>query len=138
MATRSPEPPADGAMRSPGEPAIEIADLVEESVAVFGLDLRIRAWNAEAERLYGWTRDEVIGGIFQSFVHCSPSEPLVKILAEVRETGTWRGEFLRRTKRGDNVAVRAKWSLREMAAARHAISSKRAATSPSSSRKRRR
>jgi PAS domain S-box-containing protein len=112
VGTRSPEPPADGTPSPQSAPDIEIADLVEESVAVFGLDLRIKAWNAEAERLYGWTREEVIGGIFQSFVHCSPSDPLVKILAQVRENGIWRGEFLRRTKRGNNVTVRTKWSLR--------------------------
>ena len=94
------------------EPDIDIVDLVEESVAVFGLDLRVKGWNAEAERLYGWKREEVIGGVFQSFVHCSPSDPLIKILAEVRENGSWRGEFLRRTKSGSNVAVRSKWSLR--------------------------
>ena len=112
MPKRSSEPPADGAAPSQAEPDIDIADLVEESVAIFGLDLRIKAWNAEAERLYGWTREETVGGIFQSFVHCSPSEPLAKILVDVRENGVWRGEFLRRAKSGNNVAVRAKWSLR--------------------------
>jgi PAS domain S-box-containing protein len=93
-------------------PGTDLVDLVEESVAVFGLDMRVTAWNAEAERLYGWKRAEVIGGAIQAAVRCSPSEPLTVILAKVHETGTWRGEFTRTTKGGGTVAVKAKWSLR--------------------------
>ncbi len=42
--------------RAPGaasgdQPDIEIIDLLDESVIVFGLDMRVRTWNAEAERL---------------------------------------------------------------------------------------
>lgn len=35
------------------QPTVDVADLVEESVAVFDLKLKVHAWNAEAERLYG-------------------------------------------------------------------------------------
>jgi PAS domain S-box-containing protein len=93
-------------------PNIDVVDLVDESVIVFGLDMRVKAWNAEAERLYGWKRQEVIGGIIQAAVKCSPSETLKVILAKVHETGLWRGEFSRTTKRGTPVTVKAKWSLR--------------------------
>jgi PAS domain S-box-containing protein len=93
-------------------PDIDVTDLVDESVVVFGLDMRVKAWNAEAERLYGWKREEVIGGVIQAAIKCSPSEPLKVILAKVRETGLWRGEFSRLTKHGKTVTVKAKWSLR--------------------------
>jgi PAS domain S-box-containing protein len=96
----------------PSRSKVDVVDLVEESVAVFGLDLRVTAWNTEAERLYGWKREEVIGGVIQAAVRCSPSESLRVILAKVHETGTWRGEFVRTTKAGGTVAVKAKWSLR--------------------------
>ncbi|HEX3993630.1 MAG TPA: PAS domain-containing protein, partial [Acetobacteraceae bacterium] len=91
---------------------MDIVDLVEESVAVFGLDMRVTAWNTEAERLYGWKREEVVGGAIQAAVRCSPSEPLRVIVARVYEAGMWRGEFVRTTKSGDTVVVRAKWTLR--------------------------
>jgi PAS domain S-box-containing protein len=98
---------------STARPSVDVADLVEESVAVFDLDLKVHAWNAEAERLYGWARHEVIGGAIQAAVRCAPSEALAVILAKVHETGQWRGEFVRSTKTGTTVVVRAKWSLRK-------------------------
>jgi PAS domain S-box-containing protein len=103
---RNSERPSSGA-------TVDALDLVEESVAVFDLDLYVRAWNAGAERLYEWRRDEVIGGPIQAFVRCAPSEPLAVILAKVRATGTWCGDFARTTKNGAAVVVRAKWSLRK-------------------------
>jgi PAS domain S-box-containing protein len=98
---------------SSARPSVDVADLVEESVAVFDLNLKVHAWNAEAERLYGWARHEVIGGPIQAAVRCSPSESLAVILAKVREHGEWRGEFVRSTKTGTTVVVKAKWSLRK-------------------------
>jgi PAS domain S-box-containing protein len=98
---------------SAARPSVDVADLVEESVAVFDLNLKVHAWNSEAERLYGWARHEVIGGAIQAAVKCAPSEALAVILAKVREHGEWRGEFVRSTKTGTTVVVKAKWSLRK-------------------------
>ena len=89
-----------------------IADLIDESVISFGFDMKVTAWNREAERIYGWKRDEVVGGVIQAAVKCSPSEPLKVILEKVHATGLWRGEFTRTTKTGAPVVVRAKWVLR--------------------------
>src|ERR1700722_5413097 len=111
MSTSSFPSRAQGAV-SDDQPDTDIVDLLEESVIVFGLDMRVSAWNSEAERLYGWKREEVVGGIIQAAVKCSPSEPLKVILAKVQETGLWRGEFSRTTKQGKTVTVKAKWSLR--------------------------
>jgi PAS domain S-box-containing protein len=98
----------------PGSAAVDVVDLIDESVVVFGFDMRVTAWNAEAERLYGWKREEVIGGVVQAAVQCSPDQPLSVILATVHETGVWRGEFVRTTKSGNTVAVSAKWTLRRV------------------------
>ena len=92
--------------------ALDIADLVDEGIIAFGLDMKVTAWNREAERIYGWNRGEVLGGVIQAAVRCSPSEPLKVILEKVYETGTWRGEFTRTAKGGESVVVHAKWVLR--------------------------
>jgi PAS domain-containing protein len=52
------------------QPTVDVAHLVEESVAVFDPNLKVHAWNAEAERLYGWARHEVIGGAIHAAVRC--------------------------------------------------------------------
>jgi PAS domain S-box-containing protein len=94
-------------------PDVDVADVVDESVIVFKLSLEVLAWNTGAERLYGWARDEVIGGAIQAAVRCAPSESLLVILAKVRASGLWRGEFSRVTKSGAAVVVKAKWTLRK-------------------------
>jgi PAS domain S-box-containing protein len=119
MSTRPGNTASDGKQSSAKDPAdaaypadLDVMDLIGESVAIFGLDMCVTGWNAEAERLYGWKREEVIGGRIQAAVKCAPSESLQVILAKVRETGTWRGEFSRTAKAGNTVVVKAKWSLR--------------------------
>ena len=59
---------------SSAPPTTDTIDLVGESVVVFGFDMRVTAWNAEAERLYGWKREEVVGGIIQAAIRCLPSQ----------------------------------------------------------------
>ncbi len=108
----TPPIPKDNPASSSNDGGVDITDLVDESIIVFGLDFRVKAWNAEAERLYEWRRDEVVGNVIQAAVKCSPNEPLKVIVAKVRETGLWRGEFSRTTKSGRIVTVKAKWSLR--------------------------
>jgi PAS domain S-box-containing protein len=105
--------PENTAAAAAHQPTVDVLDLVEECVAVFDLKLKVTAWNAEAERLYGWGRDEVIGGPIQAAVRCAPSEALSVIMSKVQEQGTWRGEFTRTTKSGATVVVKAKWSLRK-------------------------
>jgi PAS domain S-box-containing protein len=117
MSSHFPEFLSENMLSAPSlRPGIDVLDLVEESVAVFDLNFRVTAWNAEAERLYGWGREEVVGGAIQSAVRCEPSEALVVITTKVLQQGTWRGEFKRTTKDGATVVVKAKWSLRRDAA----------------------
>lgn len=93
-------------------PDVDVVDVVDESVIVFDLDMKVLAWNTEAERLYGWPRHEVIGGRIQEALRCAPMESLEVIQARVREHGLWRGELVRTTKSGGTVVVKAKWSMR--------------------------
>ncbi|HEY0342380.1 MAG TPA: PAS domain S-box protein, partial [Steroidobacteraceae bacterium] len=91
---------------------MDVADVVDESIIVFDLSMQVLAWNTEAERLYGWARHEVIGGKIQAAVRCAPSESLAVLQEKVRQHGFWRGEFVRTTKGGATVVVKAKWSMR--------------------------
>ena len=87
-------------------------DFIGEAVIVFGLDMIVSAWNAAAERLYGFAREETIGGRVQAAVRCRPTATLPEILAQVRLTGEWRGDIVRTRKDGSSLVVRAQWRTR--------------------------
>ncbi len=112
MSSRFSEFLPENSPSSTALPDVDVADVVDESIIVFDLSMQVLAWNTEAERLYGWARHEVIGGKIQAALRCAPSESLAVIQATVREHGFWRGEFVRATKSGATVVVKAKWSMR--------------------------
>lgn len=71
--------------------------------AVIATDLAgiVTTWNAVAERLYGWSAQEVIGRpITKLTVGPDDADLAEQILESVRHTGTWAGEFEVRRKDG--------------------------------------
>jgi PAS domain S-box-containing protein len=65
-------------------------------VAVIGTDLAgiVGLWNPAAERLYGWSRAEVIGRpIGELTVGPDDAQVAANIMAHIRDTGSWEGEF---------------------------------------------
>ncbi len=98
----NPSVDASGASR-----LTDVSDLIEESVVIFGL-----AWNAEAERIYGWKRGEVLGRRIPSSVSCLPSEPLHSIMAKVTRQICGGANFPGRQSQAPAVVVQAKWSMR--------------------------
>src|SRR4051794_1735059 len=70
--------------------------LAELGVAVIGTDLcgTVQLWNAAAERLYGWTREQALGRSITALT-VGPEDARVaeRIMASVRARGSWEGEF---------------------------------------------
>jgi PAS domain S-box-containing protein len=95
---------------------LQILDLVHESIFARDLDLKITFWNAAAEELYGWTREEAIGRNADEFLRCVSPVGLAEREAQLFETGHWQGEFERTTKSGKRVHVEATWAVRRNAA----------------------
>jgi len=87
-----------------------LLNLAQDAIMVRGMDDRIEFWNRGAERLYGWSAEEVRGQPSSDFL---AYEKPVKILAErtLLETGAWSGECRHLTKQGDAVIVRSRWTL---------------------------
>jgi PAS domain S-box-containing protein len=75
----------------------ELYDLLRaEDLAVIATDVQgmVTEWNAAARRLYGWTREEVVGRpITELTVGPEDSDVAEAIMATVRSTGRWEGEF---------------------------------------------
>lgn len=75
----------------------ELEDLLQEQeLAVIATDLAgtVTHWNDGAERLYGWSRAEVIGRPITALT-VGPEDTQVaeNIMDSVRRTGRWEGEF---------------------------------------------
>jgi anti-anti-sigma factor len=71
--------------------------------AVIATDLagRVTHWNRAAERLYGWTRAEVLGRAITDLTVGPDDQQLAdQIMDSVRRTGTWEGTFTVRRKDG--------------------------------------
>lgn len=77
-------------------------------VAVYEIDsdFRVTGWGEEAERLLGWTADEVLGQRAHELLHTHKDPVQAERLRAVRERGHWRGTVAWRTKAGEPLVAR--------------------------------
>jgi PAS domain S-box-containing protein len=81
-----------------------LLDAVDVAVIAIGLDGLITHWNAGAERMYGWSRDETVGHPLEELVVPPEHEATIKeVMRRVRDTGQWKGELDTRRKDGSVV-----------------------------------
>jgi diguanylate cyclase (GGDEF)-like protein/PAS domain S-box-containing protein len=73
-------------------------------------DARIIYWNRGAERLFGWTAEEVLGKTRAELLLVDPDE-LARAYGAVREREEWTGEFTKRRKDGACVTVESRLTL---------------------------
>lgn len=86
-----------------------LLELTPDAVMVRSLDDHIIFWNKGAERLYGWTREEVLA-IRSAEMH-KDGQKFEEIAATVMERGEWAGELPMLTKAGCEVTVQSRRTL---------------------------
>jgi len=83
----------------------EMLNQAHDSIVLSDLDGRIMYWNAGAERLYGWSAEEMIGQLQDDF--CTPEE--ADLMRSIREetvaNGAWKGEMHLANKNGERVLI---------------------------------
>jgi len=90
-----------------------LLDKARDAIIVRGLDNRILNWNKGAQRIYGWTVEEVTGktgrelGLINELNEAKFEEGRRAIF----ERGEWNGELRQRTKAGEEITVESRWSL---------------------------
>ena len=90
-----------------------LLDNAHDAIEVIDLDNNITYWNKGAERLYGWTEEDIIDKRADSFL-CKDDKDLSKFAEakkSVVEKGEWSGELCRKTKYNKDVVVESSWSL---------------------------
>lgn len=86
-----------------------LLNLTSDGFIVREADDTIRFWNRGAEKLYGWTSDEVIGRRASDFAYVDRAKffEAKKVLAE---RGEWYGELEHICKDGHTVLMGSRWS----------------------------
>ncbi|MEH2220625.1 MAG: PAS domain S-box protein [Nostoc sp.] len=82
-----------------------------DAIIVRDMSDKISHWNQGAERLYGWTREEVKGQCIQAFIKKTFLKPKEEIIAELLEQGNWEGEVEHLTHDARLITVQSRWTL---------------------------
>ncbi|MGZ4964965.1 MAG: PAS domain S-box protein, partial [Limisphaerales bacterium] len=86
-----------------------LLELTPDAVMVRSLDDRIIYWNKGAERLFGWTKQEVLGkGSVEMY---KDRHKFQETVTAVLEQGEWSGELVKLTKSGGEVTVQSRSTL---------------------------
>lgn len=87
-----------------------LLDKAHDAMIVTDLNGIITFWNKGAERLYGWTEDEMRGSPAMSFLY-SDLDTYATTREQLLEAGAWEGEQQRRARNGDVLIVESSWTL---------------------------
>ncbi|MCW6035280.1 PAS domain S-box protein [Spirulina subsalsa FACHB-351] len=78
-----------------------LLDVVEQAVIVTDFDGKICYWNRHAEKLYGWSVEEVLGrSLFETVADTNAQEVGREIMVNLERGESWSGEFWVRHKDG--------------------------------------
>lgn len=97
------------ALQRKTEEALEKAlllDLANDAIFIRSASDRISYWNRGAERLYGWSKEEVLGGSTHDLLHTEFPEPLESI----KSREVWEGELRHSKKDGSQIIVESRWT----------------------------
>jgi PAS domain S-box-containing protein/diguanylate cyclase (GGDEF)-like protein len=89
----------------------EVLNEVSDAVIVTDAELQVISWNRAAQRLYGWSEQDVIGHSFHDVVRPSTGFDRHSARAELDRTGRWVRETSQLTRDGVTVWVRASVNL---------------------------
>jgi PAS domain S-box-containing protein len=83
----------------------DLIELASDAITVRDMGGSTQFWNAGAEALYGWSREEMLGndmhGILQTVFPVSKDQ----VEAALRERGSWQGHLTQKTKSGAEIIV---------------------------------
>jgi PAS domain S-box-containing protein len=75
-------------------------DHIFDAVIVMDLDSRVLEWNPGAERLFGWTKEEMLGRSSAVLYPAGKADLPAEMVKEMRGRGCWKGEVAFRRKDG--------------------------------------
>ena len=88
-----------------------LLDLSNDAIIVRSLDDSIRLWNKGAEKLYGWTAEEVMGKHLHTLLQTEFPKPYQEIVEELYDEGAFSGEVVQVARDGRRVPSVCRWVL---------------------------
>src|SRR5262249_47191185 len=89
----------------------DLLDLATEAIMVNDLEGTVQFWNAGAEDLYGWHRDEVLGKNVHEVVR-SKSNLNGSVQLALMAAGRWEGNLVQLTRDGREIVVASRQALK--------------------------
>ena len=86
-----------------------LLDKAQDAIVVRDLDHRVTYWNKSAERLYGWTSEDMLGTSARD--KQSDVRAFDEAMRKVLEHGDWVGELFQHRKDGREIVVESRWTL---------------------------
>ena len=74
-------------------------------------DGTIRYWSKEAELIYGWRSQDVLGARTHNLFQTRFPMSLARIEKETREKLSWKGKLIHRRRDGSLVTVNSRWNV---------------------------
>ena len=103
----------------------QLISLSHEPIMVWSRGAGIIEWNAGAEQLFGYTRDEALGRDVHDLLRTRHSMPLGQFLAELERTGEWTGELCHVAKDGREIIVESRQQMIDVSGDRLILESNR-------------
>jgi PAS domain S-box-containing protein len=89
-----------------------LLDKAQDAILVTNLERRLTFWNKSAERMFGWTADEVLGKILtELFYPKGDARRANQAYDEVILRNEWTGELEPKTKDGRTLVIESRWTL---------------------------
>lgn len=82
-----------------------------DAIIVRNMDDKISYWNQGAERLYGWSREEIKDECIHTFLNTIFPQPLADIQEQLIQEGAWEGELQHTLRNGKSLTVQSRWTL---------------------------
>ena len=82
-----------------------------EAMIVRDEDGTIRYWSREAQLIYGWAPQEVLGARTHNLFNTKFPTPLTRIEKETREKLSWEGQLIHRRRDGTLVTINSRWNI---------------------------
>ncbi len=87
-----------------------LLDKAQDAIIVRDLEHRIIFWNLSAERLYGWSKLQVLGQSIETLLYEDPTH-FRRATQATLEHGEWTGEIVQQHRDGSSIDVEGRWTL---------------------------